>query len=262
MQSFFTGRRIVVALLLGVIILMSVFVLVSLNMTFFQPTLFNLSNIILHEKRSSEETKTFEQNLTILKNSGVCIKCDLGWRFVEFEEKETEYRDLRQEIQIARSKGLTIDLSQSNLCRANLSGINLSGANLSEAFLMGANLTDADLTKANLSGATLAAADLQRANLTGANLHGAELVLSDLRNANLTGADLTDAIIFYKMWDGAILAQADLRGAMIWQDLSGVDLTDAKLDGVFKRLFIKGSFFLRMWWDGRGGTKQTRFIAG
>jgi len=244
MSNFFTWRSIVVVILFLLVSLICAFAFVLINKQFFQPTLFNLSTA--QQERSVEEIKALEQNLNILKENGICVKCDLGWRVGESEER----RELRDVIKLIRSKGLPIDLSQSNLLRANLSGANLSGANLSGAFLLGADLTLADLTGADLTGASLAAANLSGANLTGANLHGAELVQTQVINANFTQADLTDAILYFSMYNGVIFADADLRGAMIWKDLSNTDLTNAKLDSSFKRFVIKWSFYLKQWWNG------------
>ena len=74
--------------------------------------------------------------------------------------------------------------------RANLSCVNLSGTDLRRA-----DLFWADLSHANLSGANLTDADLSWADLLHANLSGANLTDADLRGANLSGANLNEAII-------------------------------------------------------------------
>ncbi|MEP0915332.1 pentapeptide repeat-containing protein [Leptolyngbya sp. DQ-M1] len=99
----------------------------------------------------------------------------------------------------------TIDLSGTDLSRANLRGAylfnaNLSGADLSRANLQGAylfntNFSGADLSEANLRGADLSEANLSEANLSRANLSGA-----DLNGANLKGAGLDGVIVESTFW--------------------------------------------------------------
>src|ERR1700733_5595585 len=86
---------------------------------------------IRYQSKMQEPIKTAEQNMNDLMNIGVCIGCDLGYKKNDYEQ----IRDLRQAVQAAKSKGLKIDLSHSNLSAVNLSGADLSGANLSGADL-------------------------------------------------------------------------------------------------------------------------------
>jgi len=215
----------------------------------------------LYRGRSQEELKKIEDNFNTFKTTGSCPQCDFGVRSDNEEKK-----DLRQVVQLIRSKGLPINLFQAfliyvNLAHANLSGANLSdvdlsysdlsganlaGANLSGASLYGANLIDADLTDAILVGASLYHADLQKANLTGANLHRADLGMSNLSGANLTRANLTNALLRGTTLDGTIVTGADLRGALIYMtDLTHVvDFAHAQWDGVIMRSLRAFSWWL------------------
>jgi uncharacterized protein YjbI with pentapeptide repeats len=116
------------------------------------------------------------------------------------------------------------DLEDANLREVILSGANLSGANLfranlEDANLIRANLEDAKLIRANLLGSKLSEANLRAADLLNTNLRAADLSFADLSGARLFGADLFGAGFF-----GADLRFADLRYA----DLTGADLSRAK----------------------------------
>ena len=83
---------------------------------------------------------------------------------------------------------------------------------LYEAHFVGIDLSGTDLSKANFREADLLGADLSRASLFAANLSGANLVLtklfgSNMRRANLSGANLINAKMKY-----ADMSGADLRG--------------------------------------------------
>ena len=93
--------------------------------------------------------------------------------------------------------GENLNLSGTNLSRANLRAAQLENANLSGAFLMHALLVEACLRNAYLSGAHLEKAILQfaelnRASLEGAHLDGAHLLGAVLDTANLTMATLSN----------------------------------------------------------------------
>lgn len=118
-----------------------------------------------------------------------------------------------------------LDLSYTNLIRANLVGFNaptcnMSGSNLDEAFLdgaklVGANMSNAVMRRSSLVGADLRCVDLRnsrmyRSNLQRANLQRADLTGADLRHVDLTDADLTDARV-----DGANFAGANLSGTKL-----------------------------------------------
>jgi uncharacterized protein YjbI with pentapeptide repeats len=98
-----------------------------------------------------------QQDLTQLKNTGNCTRCDLS--------------------------GL-------NLKQANLAGVILRDANLKGVDFTGANLRGADLTGANLEGAVLNGANLYGATLTGATLKSASFESANLSFASLMGANL------------------------------------------------------------------------
>jgi BTB/POZ domain-containing protein KCTD9 len=107
-----------------------------------------------------------------------------------------------------------------DLCKdeVHLVGINISGsdlirANLKNAILGSANLSGADLRWADLSGSILQGADLSGASLIGVNLIGADLSAANLSNANLTGVKFRGVKLY-----GTNLSEADILGA----NLSGV----------------------------------------
>ncbi|WP_404790574.1 pentapeptide repeat-containing protein [Altericista sp. CCNU0014] len=95
----------------------------------------------------------------------------------------------------------------------NISGSDLIRANLKNAILGSANLSGSDLRWADLSGSILQGADLSSANLIGANLIGADLSAADLSNANLTRVEFRGVNLF-----ATTLSEADILGA----NLSGV----------------------------------------
>ena len=131
----------------------------------------------------------------------------------------------------------SIDLTRTNLRKANLEGAcleeaNFSGANLKEACLREAcleeaNFREANLTEACLSGACLREADFSGANLRGANLLGVYLSGANLRGANLLQTNLIGADLTGSDLSGANLTEADLVEA----DLSGANLRGANLRG-------------------------------
>jgi hypothetical protein len=116
-----------------------------------------------------------------------------------------------------------VNLTNTNLARADLSGANLrravlSGSNLRETSLAGADLSSASLSGADLSGATLDGSQLSLtdvrgayliyASLRAANLHGA-----NLNGANLTGADLQGADLNFSVFLETVLADTNLLEA-------------------------------------------------
>jgi hypothetical protein len=120
-------------------------------------------------------------------------------------------RETRPDVQAAatvigrrtiRYDSQPIDLSTSDLTRANLIGANLRSV----------RLIATNLTKAMLHNTALTEANLVSANLAGAYLHGA-----DLSGANLHGANLTQAFLFDANLAHVILLDADLTGAH-WSD--------------------------------------------
>jgi hypothetical protein len=91
-----------------------------------------------------------------------------------------------------------LDLSHTNLSRANL-----WGAQLQRASLWGAQLQRARLGFAQLQGARLGNTHLQGANLTIAQLQGADLGLAQLQGADLRGAQLQRADLGFANLEGA-----------------------------------------------------------
>ena len=148
--------------------------------------------------------------------------------------------------------GISPDLSDASLIKADLRHAKLfqaklTGANLAEADLRWANLNAAILADANLDRARLDGAHFSEANLKGASLNGAQLpqavldkaYVSDakLRNANLAGANLIEAFFADANLSGANLTCAQLDGANFDRarlpkaNLSGANLHRAKFSG-------------------------------
>ena len=98
------------------------------------------------------------------------------------------------------------DLQKAELQRACLAKVNFGNSNLAGAYLWDANLQGANLWKANLQGAIL-----QNANLQGAVLVVAKLEDADLTDANLTGTDLKGAKLQGAFLQGANLADTILE---------------------------------------------------
>lgn len=91
-------------------------------------------------------------------------------------------------------KQLKLDRVQNILTRGRAgrswAGVDLSGTNLAKA-----NFIRADLTGANLSRAILSGADFSRANLSEANLRSADLTRANLQGAVLKGTNFEQAIV-------------------------------------------------------------------
>jgi hypothetical protein len=104
-----------------------------------------------------------------------------------------------------------INLTGSEVYKAELRKANLREINLSGAMLYKADLTGADLTEAVLSGANLSRAHLLVAQLRGARLNGADLTEATLNGADLANADLTEATIS----DEQLATAKSLKGATL-----------------------------------------------
>lgn len=111
-------------------------------------------------------------------------------------------------------------LHEITLDRACLEAATLHEANLSWTSIVAGNLRHAALNRAALHDLWAPAVDLRGATALEADLRGANLSGGDLRESDLRRANLRDAVLV-----GADLRDADLRGA----DLTGADLRDAQL---------------------------------
>ncbi|MFE2056557.1 pentapeptide repeat-containing protein [Streptomyces sp. NPDC056465] len=125
-----------------------------------------------------------------------------------------------------------VNLSLTDLRRADCDGlwlpeVNLDRACMEVAGLYHANLTQASLVSVNLRHADLTTAVLRRARCALADLRGAKLVETDMRDTDFTGADLREANLRKADAAGADFTRADLRLA----DLRGTDLSTADLSG-------------------------------
>ncbi|MEU1190548.1 pentapeptide repeat-containing protein [Streptomyces sp. NPDC005859] len=130
-----------------------------------------------------------------------------------------------------------VDLSVTDLRRADCYGLWLHEVNLDRscweaAGLYHANLTQASLVSVNLRHADLKTAILSRARRVLADLRGARLVETDLRDADFTEADLREANLRKADAGGAVFRRADLRPADVrGADLSTADLLQTRLTG-------------------------------
>ncbi|MBW4695340.1 MAG: pentapeptide repeat-containing protein [Lyngbya sp. HA4199-MV5] len=136
-------------------------------------------------------------------------------------------------------KDAKLDLSNTNLAKANLreaclERADLREADLREAYLGGANLNKADLRDANLScinrdrvNPTINIINFSGAFLNQANLSEALLSRANFKNANLNKANFTTTVLCQANFTTANLVQTILSGA----DLSGADFSSAVLSG-------------------------------
>lgn len=117
------------------------------------------------------------------------------------------------------------DLRRADCDGLSLHGVNFDGACLEAASVYQVNLSKASLIAANLRHAELGTSILHQVRCLQADLRGARLVKADLRSADFSGADLREANLRKARAQGAVFAGADLRLA----DLRGCDLTDTDL---------------------------------
>ncbi|WP_245883169.1 pentapeptide repeat-containing protein [Streptomyces hyaluromycini] len=130
-----------------------------------------------------------------------------------------------------------LNVSLTDLRRADcdglwLLGVNFDGACLEAASVYQANLSKASLIAANLRHTELGTSTLHHTRCIDADLRGARLVKADVREADFSRADLREANLrkaraHDAVFTGADLRLADLRGC----DLGGADLRQAKLEG-------------------------------
>ncbi|WP_037973122.1 pentapeptide repeat-containing protein [Streptomyces sp. NRRL WC-3742] len=130
-----------------------------------------------------------------------------------------------------------LNVSFTDLRRADcdglwLGGVNLDGTCLEAASVYRVDLSGVSLIAANLRHAELGTSVLRQARCLEADLRGARLVKADLGGADLSGADLREANLRKARAHGAVLAGADLRAADLRGcDLGGADLRQARLEG-------------------------------
>ncbi|OIJ87586.1 hypothetical protein BIV25_38545 [Streptomyces sp. MUSC 14] len=130
-----------------------------------------------------------------------------------------------------------LNVSFTDLRRADcdglwLNGVNLDATSLEAASVFQVNLSGASLIEANLRHAELGTSILRQVRCLEADLRGARLVKADLREADFSGADLREANLRKARAHGAAFVGADLRSADLRGcDLGGADLRDARLDG-------------------------------
>ncbi|MFF7983375.1 pentapeptide repeat-containing protein [Streptomyces sp. NPDC007901] len=125
-----------------------------------------------------------------------------------------------------------LNVSLTDLRRADcdglwLHGVNFDGACLEAASVYQVNLSGASLIAANLRHAELGTSILRQVRCLQADLRGARLVKADLRSADFSRADLREANLRKSCAQDAVFAGADLRLA----DLRGCDLGNADLRG-------------------------------
>lgn len=130
-----------------------------------------------------------------------------------------------------------VNVSFTDLRRADCDGLWLNGVNLDATCLEAASvyqvdLSGASLIEANLRHAELGTSILHQVRCLDADLRGARLVKADLREADFSGADLREANLRKTRAHGAVFVRADLRSADLRGcDLGGADLRHARLEG-------------------------------
>ncbi len=169
-----------------------------------QAYLDQMNNLLLeHDLRNSEEdsemrTLARARTLTVLRRLD---SSDKGVVMLFLEEAELIQTGPEEEgppiISLRGAPLQDVNLSTSDLRRADLSLADLRNANLSLTTLIGADLSGADLSGADLSNAGLIDADLSYAILSGADLSNAVLGFVNLKEADLSGADLSETDLTY-----------------------------------------------------------------
>jgi hypothetical protein len=135
-----------------------------------------------------------------------------------------------------RTPDFELDLSHSNLYRAELAGLDLSGADLGHAKLRAADLSGSNLRRAqgwevDLSKARISRAELPEARLRKANLNGCQAHEANLMSARLEETDSSEAEFYRARLQSAHFEDADLRGARFEQaDLNDTYFNGARLD--------------------------------
>jgi uncharacterized protein YjbI with pentapeptide repeats len=198
---------------------------------------------------------------TIMEVLTAFVRENARWRQEQATAQAAEAPPVRADIQailtvIGRrqrtyrnGEELRLDLSETDLRRANcrrahLEGAELRGARLDRADLQQAHLEDAWLRRVHLEGALLNAAHLENADLLFADLEFAELVEGHLEEAHLAGANLQQAKLVQAHLEGADLGGAnltrarlkvvDLKGARLaGAHLQQADLAQARLEGAY-----------------------------
>jgi len=112
-----------------------------------------------------------------------------------------------------------------------LKEVDLSSTDLSKADLRFLNLKEANLRGSDLSRADLRFVNLKEANLTGALLVKANLTRSNIKEANVKDADFSDAVL-----EGTNIQEAE--GLTITQLLSVKSLVNSILPPSFKEKLI------------------------
>lgn len=130
-----------------------------------------------------------------------------------------------------------LNVSLTDLRRADCDGLWLTGINLDGACLEAASMYQVNLSRTSMIATNLRHAELTRSNLRQvrcleADLRGARLMMSDLSEADFSRAELREANLGKALAIGAVFVGADLRAADLRGcDLSGADLREARLDG-------------------------------
>ena len=122
--------------------------------------------------------------------------------------------------------GLNLRNSNLNINEKDLSDLDLNSSNISFQTLKNVNFTRSDLSGVNFSGTILEGVNLKDANLSGANLEGVNMTTVDLRGVK-----------YGNIAEGPTLCDEDkiISGYIVGPkvDLSGADLSDVNLTGMF-----------------------------
>jgi uncharacterized protein YjbI with pentapeptide repeats len=199
---------------------------------------------------------TPEDNLKILKATNICINCNLQNVNLRGFSKRSRLFGLRKNV------NPYIDLTGSNLYKADVSGADFSNANLTNSYWVNANFKNTIFYKANLTNANLTRTDLTQIITEPLStwekikkvFGGRKFPILTSSLITLTGADLTEANLSnldlalfnkapasqYVILKGANLDNTDLYGA----NLTGFNLRGARLNNTrLERAIVKGADF-------------------
>lgn len=144
----------------------------------------------------------------------------------------------RRSRTFGKDEAQPLDLTSTDLRKANLRGVHLEGADLQYA-----NLGEADLREAHLEGTKLNHAHLEGANFTKALMEGAWLWEAHLEGADLRSAHLEKAVLTGAHLKGAYCDEAHLQKAMLYRaNMEGSYFQNSHLEGAYlKSAHLEGA---------------------
>ena len=128
--------------------------------------------------------------------------------------------------------GKRLSVSFKDARHLDFSGRNLATADMVAAELSHAVFEGACLARSNLFGANLESAQMRECDLTRADLRGVTLNGANLECANLHEADIRNGFILFRDKNGNLIPMRDGAAEISDVNLSGADLSGAKLGRV------------------------------